>query len=267
MTRQNLVVVNFKMNLPTLRENEYWLDNFFRALKDYAPTKSELVLCPSLIFWEVFQKKIAQRKEDWIKMGAQNCFWEDKGAFTGEISPVMIKSQQGKYIIVGHSERKRFLQENDEIIGRKIELILKNNLTPVFCVGESFEERRAGFTWKTLFGQLEKGLAKIKKNQIEKIIFCYEPIWAISANQPEFLPMDNDVMTARLMIKKFIMERFDEKIAEQARIIYGGSVDEKNFEKICLLAGMDGVLLGKTGLQVYNLLKIIKFVERVAKEE
>lgn len=259
MQKIKLVVVNFKMNLATLTENEYWLDNFFRAKKDFVAEKTELVLCPSLIFWDIFSKRI--NKDDWLALGAQNCFWEDRGAFTGEIGPQMLKSREGKYVIVGHSERKKYLQETDQDNNRKIALILKNGLAPVFCLGESWEERKRGLTWKVISSQLEKGLENIKKNQAEKIVFCYEPVWAISANNSGKLPTNNEIMEARLMIKKFIKEKYDEKIAERVRVLYGGSVDEKNLEEVCLSAGMDGVLSGKTGLLVYELLKIVKKLE------
>lgn len=259
MNRKKLIVVNFKMNLPTLAENKYWLDNFLRAKKDFSAKKTELVFCPSVIFWDVFEKSI--KNEDWLKMGTQNCFWEDKGAYTGEISPQMIKSRQGKFVIVGHSERKKYLREKDEELGQKIDLILKNSLKPIFCVGESWEEKKAGQVWEVLFSQLKKGLKNVKKNQLENVVFCYEPVWAISANQPTALPTDNDVITARLMIKKFIKEKYDQITAEKIQVIYGGSVDEKNFEKICLASGMEGALLGKTGLLVYDLLKIVGKME------
>lgn len=259
MQKKKLVVVNFKMNLATLTENEYWLDNFFRAKKDFVTKQTELVLCPSLIFWDVFLKRI--NKDDWVSLGAQNCFWEDKGAFTGEVGPQMLKSREGKYVIVGHSERRKYLKETDEENNLKIATLLKNGLVPIFCLGESWEERKVGLTWKVISSQLKKGLENIRKNQAEKIVFCYEPVWAISANNSGKIPSNNEVMEARLMIKKSIKECYDEKVAEKVLVIYGGSVDEKNLQDVCLSAGMEGVLLGKTGLLVYELLKIVKKME------
>lgn len=260
MSGKKIVVINFKMNLPSLAESEYWLDNFFRAKKDFSAQKTELVLCPPTIFWEVFSQKT--QTEEWMKLGVQNCFWEEKGSFTGEISPLMVKSRGGKYIIVGHSERKNFLREQEEEIGLKLDLVLKTGLKPIFCLGETWQERKNGASWPAVARQLEKGLKNVKKNQLENIVFCYEPVWAISSNQPNRLPTDNEIMEARLLIKKFIKEKYDDISAEKITVIYGGSVDEKNYEKICLSTGMEGALIGKTGLLVYDLLKIIRQNEK-----
>jgi triosephosphate isomerase (TIM) len=254
LENKKLVVANFKMNLASKTEKDYWLSNFIKAEKKSEATKNALILCPPAIFLDEFVKNINSKT---TSFGAQNCFWEDKGSFTGEISPEMIKSLGGEFVILGHSERKRFLKETNEMINSKTKRVLKSGLSPIICVGENAEEKRNDQGLEIILNQLNSILEGINRGLINKIILCYEPVWAISANKPDHLPTINEIMGAKLLIKKFLVEEYGVNIAKRVKIIYGGSADSKNINQVCLEPEMDGVLVGKASLIPNELIKIV----------
>ncbi len=247
------------MYLSLAGEAERWLENFSKAKKELKLSNTELVICPSAIFLDQFAKK---NKSKTIFIGAQNCVWENKGAFTGEISPTMLSSSGIKYVILGHSERRKYFSENDEIVSRKIMAALKAGLKPVVCVGVDDDQKRRGKTMEVVLGQLNGCLGEVGSGKIENIIICYEPVWAISANKPKSPPSSDEIMTARLIIKKFLVKKYGEKIAERVRIIYGGSVDSKNIQEVCIDSGMKGGLVGSAGTIPYELVKITKLMDK-----
>jgi triosephosphate isomerase len=196
-----------------------------------------------------------------VETGGQNCFWESKGAFTGETSPRALYSWGARYVILGHSERKRYFGENPKMIAKKLQAALKENLIPIVCVGESAQEKEEGKTFEVISEQLEEYLGGIEAIRVRRVIFCYEPIWAISANGPAILPTQNDIMSARLVIQKFLSKTYGSRLAEQVLIIYGGSVDSQNAEETCLKSGMDGALVGSASLKPMELVKIGQVLE------
>ena len=215
--------------------------------------KNALILCPPIIFLGEFIKNIDSKT---IFFGAQDCFWENKGSFTGETSPEMIKSLGGKFVILGHSERRKFLKETNLMINLKTKQVLKSGLNPIICVGENVKEKRNDQTLEVLLHQLNNIFKGISRGIINKIVICYEPVWAISANKPDHLPTINEIMGARLLIKKFLVEKYGMNTAKKVKILYGGSVDGKNINQTCLEPEMDGVLVWKTSLIPKELIKI-----------
>jgi triosephosphate isomerase (TIM) len=258
MKKPKLVVANFKMNLSTQFELGMWFANFSKAKKTLKLKETELVLCPPLLHLEAFKKKI---KSKFVLFGAQDCAWEFKGSFTGENSPMLLKSLGVKYVILGHSERRKYLGETDQMIAAKVLAALKAGLTPVICIGENAQEKKSGALRDVVTRQLSQTLSQVSASRLENVVLCYEPVWAISANKPDHPPTSNEIMEARLLMKKILAQKYGLPAAEKARILYGGSVDGKNVSEVCVSAGMDGALVGGASLMPHDLVKIAQIVD------
>jgi len=211
------------------------------------------------VFLNLFNDLI---KKDEFFLGAQNCFWEDQGAYTGEISPKMLKSIGVEYVILGHSERRKYFHEKNQEIAKKVEKVLKNRVTPVICIGENQEEKRKDLTMQVILKQLKEILEKVGRGNIEKTVLCYEPIWAISSNNPDNMPTSNEIMEIRLLIKKFLVNKYGNLVAKRVKIIYGGSVGVSNVKETCLNSGMEGALIGSASVSPYDFMKIINEFEK-----
>lgn len=248
-----LVVGNLKMNLLSSLEREHYLDNFKKELGTKKFRKTEIVLCPAFVHIEGFKKGLGKK----IKTGAQNMFWKKEGAFTGEISPVMIKNLGAKYVLVGHSERRKYFCETEEEMNLKIVEALKIGLKPVVCVGETMVEKDMHETMSVITRQIKESLANISRTKIEDIIIAYEPVWAVGSDQ---IPTCHEIMEARLLIRKILVANFDKKYAEKVKILYGGSVNSKTVKEVCLDPGMDGVLVGRESLTPHEFIKIAEII-------
>ncbi|MFQ6676571.1 MAG: triose-phosphate isomerase [Fidelibacterota bacterium] len=193
-----------------------------------------------------------------VKLGAQNMFWEDEGAFTGEVSPVMLKACGASWVILGHSERRTLFGETDEMVSRKVVSALSHGLNPIVCVGETLPERKKGQTGAAVKSQLVTALKGVSREAIDRLVFAYEPVWAIGTGvnaTPE------EAAQAHRGIRDFLGERFGPAGAS-ARIIYGGSVSGKNAGDLIDTEGVDGFLVGGASLEVESFVKIVKAVER-----
>lgn len=258
MKKPKLVVANFKMNLNTGFELIQWLTNFSKAKKSLKLMGTELVLCPPLLHLDAFRRKIKLKA---VHFGTQNCFWESKGAYTGEASPALIKSCKGEYVILGHSERRKYLGETDQMVADKILAASKAGLVPVVCVGENAQERKSGMLKTVVSKQLACILENVGSGRLENIVLCYEPVWAISSNKPDHPPTSNEIMEARLLIRKILAQKYGVPSAEKVRILYGGSVDGKNAQEVCVSSGMDGALVGGASLMPHDLVRIAQVVD------
>ena len=259
MNKKNLVIANFKMKLASKSEVDTWIRNFEKASKK-SLKKTEVVFGVPSIFVSLF-KPLAKKEEFYL--GTQNCFWEDSGSYTGEISPKMLKSMDVEYVILGHSERRKYFNEQNQEIALKVEKALKNRVTPIICIGENAEEKKQDLTMQVILKQLREILKNVGRGNVEKIVLCYEPVWAISSNNPDQPPTSNEIMEARLLIKKFLVEKYGKSTAERVKIIYGGSVDQMNVEETCLDSGMEGALVGSCSTKPYDFMKLIqKFDEK-----
>lgn len=241
----NIVVANWKMNPQTAREARGLFDSVVmetRRLKNV-----ETVICPPACFLSLFAGSRS------AKIGAQNIFWESEGAYTGEISGRMVKDFGCKYIILGHSERRRWMGESDEIINLKIKETLKLNLTPVFCIGEEAGEE----IQHVLDVQLKAGLKDISKNQIKEIIIAYEPVWAIGTGEA-CLP--DNAFRANLLIKKILTALYGRFMAEKTPVLYGGSVDSRNAAGYIEESKMNGLLVGGASLDKDEFVKIVSSI-------
>jgi len=225
--------------------------DFIRVNKN---NKIEIVVCPPFTHLEKVKNSLSSK----IKLGAQNCFWENRGAYTGEISPKMLKNLGVEYVIIGHSERRRYLDETDEMINKKILAALKAGLKVVLCVGEDLAIRRRGKKAVENFieKQLEKdlrGLSKVK-SQKSKVIVAYEPVWAISTSKSGHSDTPEDALEMIKYIKKILKAK---NLKLKAKIIYGGSVDSKNIADFLKYKEIDGALVGGASLKPKEVRKIM----------
>lgn len=249
------VIGNLKMNLISSKERGRYLTLLKKELTGQKLTDTELILLPSFIHLESFRKSLNRN----IKIGAQNFFFESRGPFTGEISPLMLSRLGCEYALVGHSERRRYFLEKNEEISLKIIAAMKNGISPILCVGENKVEKENQETLEVVSTQLKECLKDVSRTRLGKIIIAYEPVWAVGT---DITPSAHEIMEAKVLIRKVLVEIFGKKYAELVRIIYGGSVNAKNLEVVCLEPKMDGVLIGRESLLPHELIKIIKILSK-----
>jgi triosephosphate isomerase (TIM) len=191
-----------------------------------------------------------------IGLAGQDCFWEEEGAYTGEVSPKMLKDAGCSHVIIGHSERRQYFGETDETVNRKIQAALVGGLTVLFCIGETLEEREADKTFVVLKKQVSGGLAGITKDQLEKIIIAYEPVWAIGTGRTA---TENQAQEAHSFIREFLSGLFDKGTADTVRILYGGSVKPENIKGLMIQPDIDGALVGGASLKAESFAAIVNF--------
>lgn len=229
-----LIIANWKCNPPAPKGAKLLFGQVKKGMKKIKNT--EVVICPPFVYIPFF---ISQSDRSNLALGAQDVFWKE-GPFTGEVSGKMLKSLGCKYVIVGHSER-RVLGETNETINKKIKSCFNAKLVPIFCVGESLEERKAGKAPLIIKNQIKEGLRGISRKAVGNLIIAYEPIWAIGTGQ--FCDFD-EAMTMGLLIRKNLADIYNQKVAKNIRVIYGGSVKADNVLGYIKEANMDGVLAG-----------------------
>jgi len=193
-----------------------------------------------------------------IGLGAQNMFWEEKGAYTGEVSPRMLVDVGCRYVILGHSERRGYFGETDDKINKKIKKALEFDLTPVVCVGEKLEERERGIEEKVVSSQVRGCLAGLNFSQIERIVLAYEPVWAIGTGKTA---TPDQAQKMHEFIRGVVGELADEKVAKSIRIQYGGSVKPDNIKSLMNEPDIDGALVGGASLIPESFIKIVKYGE------
>lgn len=191
-----------------------------------------------------------------MALGAQNCHWEDKGAFTGEVSPPMLAKLNVKYVIVGHSERRELFGETDEDVNRKARAVLAQEMTPILCCGETLEEREAGTTESKVEGQVRAGLAKITKEQVGGLVVAYEPIWAIGTGRTASA---EDAQAVCAFIRGVVSSVAGAEAAAAVRIQYGGSVKPNNAAELMGQPDIDGALVGGASLDPDDFSRIVRY--------
>lgn len=249
------LVGNLKMNIVSPIERENYFKGFNNCLMGRNFKNVAVVLCPPFIHSESFRQKI---KSDFVFFGGQNIHEEEKGRFTGEVSAPMVKNFGGDFVIIGHSERRAFFEESDELINKKIKVALKNELIPIFCIGETMDERRDGEIKKVISNQILEGLRGIERDKFSDLIIAYEPIWSIGTGQ---IPKTDEVMEVRILIQKILIDSLGVSPDKLPKILYGGSVDFRNIKALCLDSGMDGALVGGESLHPIDFIKIGEVLE------
>jgi triosephosphate isomerase len=250
---EKIIIGNWKMKKGLL-ESVALAKNISKKFKDFKVAGKEVAICPTLIALTEVNKVLKKGK---IKLGAQNVFWEDRGAYTGEVSPQMLIESGCKYVIIGHSERRKYLLENYAMIHQKVREVLNTlKLTPVVCIGEENEDRKTDRRDFVLLNQLQQALGGIDISKDQKIIVAYEPVWAIgsgTAIEPD------EVTYAHKIIRLALDDMFGMQTVENNfQIIYGGSVTSKNVKSFSNLENMDGLLVGGASLDAGEFYKICK---------
>jgi triosephosphate isomerase len=191
-----------------------------------------------------------------IQLGAQNCHWEDEGAYTGEVSPTMLAKLNVRYVIVGHSERRQLFGETDEMVNRKLRAVLKNGMTPIVCVGETLEEREAGSTDEKVTSQTRAAFDRVKATDVATCVIAYEPIWAIGTGRNATADDANDTIR---VIRTAVRELHGEATAQAVRIQYGGSVKPGNVAELMAMPEIDGALVGGASLDPDDFARIVQY--------
>ena len=247
--RRKIIAGNWKMNkLP----NE--TISFFEEITPLvAKTENEIVICAP--YTDLFYAILSAQDTN-IKIGAQNMHWEEKGAYTGEISPQMLKSIGVEYVIIGHSERRQYFAETDETVNKKVKAAHNVGLKPIVCIGETLKQRETGIVKDVITGQVRLGLKDLTKDQIESTIVAYEPIWAIGTGKTATKEESNETIK---WIRKEISAMYGNESANKVIIQYGGSIKPENAKELFEMSDIDGGLVGGASLKPDEFAQIVNY--------
>ena len=246
--RKKLIVGNWKMHL-----NTHQASLLVHKLSDLIPVKRsvEVVLAPNSLVLQSLSLQVDHRQ---FKLAAQNCYWRDEGAFTGEISATMLRGLT-QYVIIGHSERRHIFHEHDRDIRHKVQAVIRNNMKPILCVGETARERADDEALHVLHDQIVSGLLNVTSEEIKDIVIAYEPVWAIGTGDSA---LPHDVSVAVKAIRKQIRSLYGRVAAEEVRVLYGGSTKANNAASYLEVDGVDGLLVGGASLDAHEFAAIAK---------
>lgn len=247
--RKPIIAGNWKMN-KTAKEAAQFIIEFRDKVRD---SKCEVVICPA--FTSLAQVVTLVENTE-IRVGAQNMHYEESGAYTGEVSPTMLRELGVKYVILGHSERRQYFKEDDSVINKKVKAAFIHDLIPILCVGETLEEREASKTFDIIKNQLLLDLESIDAENIEKMVIAYEPIWAIGTGKTATAKDANDVIA---FIRNTVAEMFGEEAGDSIRIQYGGSVKPTTIKEQMAQGDIDGALVGGASLNADDFAQIVNF--------
>jgi triosephosphate isomerase len=247
--RTPIIAGNWKMNM-TPAEAERLVAELIPLVKDAA---CEVVVCPPYVDLALVGKLICGTN---IKLGAQNIHWAPKGAFTGEISADMLLAMGVSHAIVGHSERRQYFGETDETVNKRAKAALEANITPIICVGESLEQREGGVTETIVSKQTVAALAGFTAEEVVRSVIAYEPIWAIGTGKTA---TNEDANTTIKVIRDAIAGVYGQKVANEVRIQYGGSMNAKNATELMAMPEIDGGLIGGASLKSEDFSKVVHF--------
>lgn len=253
--RKNIVAGNWKMN-KTYFDGVELVKEVVNLLKTDPPKQDEnkLHIVFGTPYIHLFACKQVIRDNTQMSISAQNCYTEDKGAFTGEISAEMIKSTGASFVIIGHSERRSIFKEPDEMLAKKVKKALEAELIPIFCCGEVLPEREAGNHFKIVKDQIQKGLFQLDAEEFNKIVLAYEPVWAIGTGKTA---TSDQAQEMHAHIRKLIKEKYGDKIADDTTILYGGSCKPSNAKELFANPDVDGGLIGGASLKAQDFVDII----------
>lgn len=253
-----LMVFNWKMNPGRLSEAETIASEMKKGIVKYS--KTQVVLCPPFVHLAPVAKKIAKSR---VLLGGQNVAWTEKESLTGEISPAQLTDLDVKYCIVGHSERRAY-GETNIVIAQKLYGLLKRNIIPILCVGESVRDEKGEYL-KVIEAELRESLTGITKNFVEKIVIAYEPIWAIGKNSVRTARAE-EIEEIAIVIRRTISDMYGFKKVPQNSILYGGSVgNPKDVETAIVGGGMNGCLVGRASLSAKTALPLVEAANRLAR--
>lgn len=250
MSRTPIIAGNWKLNMNPKETVE-----FVNAVKDHLPdpSKVESVICAPAVDLDALLKAAEGSN---LHVGAENCYWENSGAFTGETSPAVLKEMGVQYVIIGHSERRDYFHETDEDINKKAKAIFANGLTPILCCGESLEIREAGKEKEWVVSQIKADLEGLTSEQVSKLVIAYEPIWAIGTGKTASSDQAEEMCKT---IRETVKDLYNEETAENVRIQYGGSVKPANIKELMAKPNIDGGLVGGASLVPDSYLALVNY--------
>lgn len=246
--RKKLIIGNWKMNL-NMQEASLYLHKLMEVLKPRRDV--EVVVAPTTLTLQSLSLQINRRI---AKLAAQNCYWRDHGAYTGEVPAAHLRGI-ADYALIGHSERRYIFIESDKDIRLKVQAAIRNRLQPILCIGETAQERALGETRDVLADQLTSGLANVTAEELDRVVIAYEPIWAIGTGD-NAKPVD--VKKATQMIRQHVAHLYGKKAAEEVRILYGGSITVDSAADYLAISGLDGLLVGAASLDIHQFTEIIE---------
>ncbi|MFA5116476.1 MAG: triose-phosphate isomerase [Candidatus Omnitrophota bacterium] len=256
--RKTIIAGNWKM-YKTVSQGIELANGLKRDLFDLDSEVVDVVICPP---YTALSEVAEVVYESDIKLGAQDMYWADEGAFTGEVSGMMLKDIGAAYVIIGHSERRQYFSETNESVNKKVKAALKNGLLPIICVGETLNEREQGKTFDVVKDHLENGLKEINAEDMLKITVAYEPVWAIGTGKTATPQQAQEVQK---YIRDLLTKLYNKETAGKIRIQYGGSVKPDNIEILMKQPDIDGALVGGASLDANSFAQIVKKASGVKK--
>ena len=247
--RKPIIAGNWKMN-NTIKEAVELVNGLKRELSNVETV--DIVVCPAFTALSDVNEITMDSN---IVLGAQNIFWEANGAFTGEIAPNMLVDAGCKYVIIGHSERRQYFAETNEIVSKRIKAALSVGLKPIVCVGEVLAEREAGKTFDVIKDHVTGSLAGLSNDDMRSIVLAYEPVWAIGTGKTATKEQAQEV---HKYIRGLLKELFNDEVAQETRIQYGGSVKPENIKELMSQEDLDGALVGGASLKIDSFSAIVK---------
>ncbi|NFA47391.1 triose-phosphate isomerase [Pediococcus acidilactici] len=245
-----MIAGNWKMN-----KNPQETQEFLEGIKGKLPDASVLesvIAAPAIDLNTLVQFS----KDEQLKTAAENCYFEDEGAFTGETSPKALSEMGVNYVVIGHSERRQYFKETDEDINKKAKAIFKNNMKPIICCGETLEQREAGETNEWVAGQVTNALKDLSAEQVANTVIAYEPIWAIGTGKTASSDQAQEVCH---VIRETVAKLYDQTVADKVRIQYGGSVKPANIAELMSKEDIDGGLVGGASLDPESFLQLVNY--------
>lgn len=248
--RTPIIAGNWKMN-KNPQETQEFLEGIKGKLPDASVVES-VIAAPAIDLNTLVQFS----KDEQLKTAAENCYFEDEGAFTGETSPKALSEMGVNYVVIGHSERRQYFKETDEDINKKAKAIFKNNMKPIICCGETLEQREAGETNEWVAGQVTNALKDLSAEQVANTVIAYEPIWAIGTGKTASSDQAQEVFH---VIRETVAKLYDQTVADKVRIQYGGSVKPANIAELMSKEDIDGGLVGGASLDPESFLQLVNY--------
>ncbi|PTE85593.1 triose-phosphate isomerase [Staphylococcus equorum] len=249
--RKPIIAGNWKMN-KTVQEAK----DFVNALTTLPDTKEvESVICAPAIQLDALVTLVNDGKAQGLQIGAQNAYFEDNGAFTGETSPAALADLGVKYVVIGHSERREIFKETDEDINKKAHAVFNHGMTPIICVGETDEERESGKANEVVGNQVKKAVEGLSEEQLQQVVIAYEPIWAIGTGKSSTSEDANEMCA---FVRETVAELSSQTVADATRIQYGGSVKPNNIKEYMAQSDIDGALVGGASLKVDDFVQLLE---------
>ncbi len=248
--RRNIVAGNWKMN-KTLEEGLKLIEDINLNIKKIDAKNVQIIVATPFIHLA----KAVEKAVSPVRISAQNCASEEKGAYTGEVSAEMLRSTGVEFVILGHSERRAYYGETDEVLAKKVDLALAYKLQPIFCIGEVLEERKAKKHFEVVKKQIENGLFHLSEKDFSKIIIAYEPVWAIGTGETATPEQAQEI---HHYIRKVVADKYNDEIADNLSILYGGSMKPSNAKELVAQPDVDGGLIGGASLDADDFCRIIE---------